>query len=123
MSRKSNAFINLSKVEGVIKLLSIDYTRLIEAFSLACLLGCTPLGLLFVMDIVLYGIQSKSHYSKIRKFRNKFDDVLNMEWVVVTHYALIIVLTVTLFLHFHSLKGERLVDTFVRLIITPFFVS
>lgn len=101
---------------------SFDYTRLIEAFSLACLLGLTPLGVVCLIDTVLYAFQTRSFYCKVRSWRLKIDEVVNNEWVVATQCALITVLTLTLFVLFHSYPGENWHETFVRLIINPFFV-
>ncbi len=102
---------------------SINFVHLIEAASLACILGFTPLGVVSVVDLILHVVQKNSFYCKARAFRAKIDDIVNREWVIVTQCALITVLTFTLFIHFHSYKGEGLWDTFVRLIVTPFFVS
>ena len=101
---------------------SLDPTLLVKAFSLACLLAFVPLGAILVFDGFLWTFQKNSFYCKVKLFRQRIDAFINHNWVVRSQYALIIVLTPTLFLLFHSYQGEKLADTFVRLILTPFFV-
>ena len=100
----------------------LEPTLLVKAFSMACLIGLSPLLCVIGIDFILFCFQRNSFYCKVKIFRHWIDCFINHDYVVWTQYALIIVLTPTLFLLFHSYKGEKLADTFVRLILTPFFV-
>lgn len=100
----------------------LDITLFVKAFTLSCLITFAPLFVIILVDGILWSFQRNSFYCKVKHFRSKIDDFINNDIVVYCQYALIIVLTPTLFLLFHSYKGEKLVDTFVRLILTPFFV-